>query len=103
MHIFERFQGGGAAGFQGRGGAADTPRPPKWNPVKPNGTMWGVWQFIQARKEIERKLNNFEFSCAANTSDLDLPDKNTAMLTSEILDVMICWKIVLLNSLWTNM
>ena len=25
------------------------------------------------RKELERKLSNFDFSCGANASDLDLP------------------------------
>ena len=29
----------------------------------------------KARKELERKLNNFDFSCGANTSDLDLSDE----------------------------
>ena len=27
----------------------------------------------QAREELERKLSNFDFSCGANASDLDLP------------------------------
>ena len=29
----------------------------------------------QAKKELERKLNNFDFSCGASTSDLDLSDE----------------------------
>ena len=30
---------------------------------------------LQAKKELERKLNNFDFCCGASTSDLDLPDE----------------------------
>ena len=29
----------------------------------------------QAKKELERKLNNFDFSLGASTSDLDLSDE----------------------------
>ena len=28
----------------------------------------------QARKELERRLNDFDYSCGSSTSDLDLPD-----------------------------
>ena len=30
---------------------------------------------VASQKELERKLNNFDFSCGAITSDLDLPDE----------------------------
>ena len=30
-----------------------------------------------AKKELERKLNNFDFSCGSSTSDLDLSEEFT--------------------------
>lgn len=43
----------------------------------------GMWRLIyskkkvssQAKSELERKLSNFDFSCGASTSDMDLPDE----------------------------